>query len=336
MNTYKIKVFRAGRHLDSAGNWHSFSQDDLNKIAQNYNIENHEAPIVIGHPQSDSPAWGWVKDLTVEQDELWANVQQVQQELKDYVNQGRFKKVSAAFYSPDDVVNPIPGHFYLRHIGFLGAQPPAIKGLGSVTFKESPFKPIIMTTEILEPQQEQDAIKVKESPAPDKKLIELERSLEKQARELEARERQIKLLEAKQAKIARRTRYDNHLRFLECLPPGKILPTQRRSVAEFMLSLDDGKFNFSEFMFAESETETPPEETEAATDKEMPDIQSVQVEWFKSQLNWFKEFLKSLPEQVEFREYSKSQDAMPHVIPQSALEKKIAAWVETLPKKGGK
>ncbi len=51
---------------------------------------------------------------------------------------GRYKKVSASFYQPDSPNNPVPtGVFYLRHVGFLGAQPPAIKGLKDIAFNEN-------------------------------------------------------------------------------------------------------------------------------------------------------------------------------------------------------
>ena len=47
---------------------------------------------------------------------------------------GRYKKLSASLYSPSSPANPRPGTWYLRHVGFLGAQPPAIKGLAPVNF----------------------------------------------------------------------------------------------------------------------------------------------------------------------------------------------------------
>ena len=42
---------------------------------------------------------------------------------------GRFKKRSASFYPPEHPNNPTPGKWHLRHVAFLGAQPPAVKGL---------------------------------------------------------------------------------------------------------------------------------------------------------------------------------------------------------------
>ena len=49
---------------------------------------------------------------------------------------GKYKKISAAFYRPEHASNPSPGAFYLRHVGFLGAQPPIVKGLPTVQFAD--------------------------------------------------------------------------------------------------------------------------------------------------------------------------------------------------------
>lgn len=49
---------------------------------------------------------------------------------------GSYKKVSAAFYSPTSAGNPTPGTHYLRHVGFLGGQAPAVKGLQDIHFSE--------------------------------------------------------------------------------------------------------------------------------------------------------------------------------------------------------
>jgi hypothetical protein len=55
----------------------------------------------------------------------------------ELVQAGRFKKISASFYTPDAPANPKPGVYYLRHVGFLGAQPPSIKGLKDASFSGS-------------------------------------------------------------------------------------------------------------------------------------------------------------------------------------------------------
>jgi hypothetical protein len=130
----RIHIFRAGQHTDMAGVSRSFSEADLAASAQAYDPELHEAPIVIGHPKLDAPAYGWVKSLSADAEGLHAEDHQVDPQFAEIVGAGRYKKVSAAFFAPDAKRNPVPGVWYLRHVGFLGATPPAVKGLRNAQF----------------------------------------------------------------------------------------------------------------------------------------------------------------------------------------------------------
>ena len=67
---------------------------------------------------------------------LTADFAQVDEGFADLVKAGRYKKVSASFYPPTSPNNPKPGVWTLRHVGFLGAQPPAVKGLSAISFAE--------------------------------------------------------------------------------------------------------------------------------------------------------------------------------------------------------
>lgn len=131
-----IEIFRSGKHEATSGETIAFSSADLAAIATGYDPAAHEAPVVVGHPRMDAPAYGWIKGLTVDGDRLLAEPDQVEPQFAELLKAGRFKKVSAAFYRPDDAGNPKPGAYYLRHVGFLGAQPPAIKGLKQAEFGE--------------------------------------------------------------------------------------------------------------------------------------------------------------------------------------------------------
>ena len=131
-----IHIFKAGDHTDSQGTAASFSESVLKATAEAYDPKLHEAPIVIGHPKSNGPAWGWISGMAFSEEGLTANPDQVDADFEEMVEKGRFKKVSASFYQPDSPNNPVPGVYYLRHVGFLGAQPPAIKGLKDIEFKE--------------------------------------------------------------------------------------------------------------------------------------------------------------------------------------------------------
>lgn len=132
-----FEIFRPGTHTATSGRSIAFSDADVAAIAAAYDPALHEAPIVVGHPTDDAPAYGWVAGLQVDAGALRARPQQLDQAFAELVAQGRFKKVSASFYAPDSPTNPKPGGWYLRHVGFLGASPPAVKGLKPVAFAEN-------------------------------------------------------------------------------------------------------------------------------------------------------------------------------------------------------
>lgn len=132
-----FQIFRPGRHTASNGKTIEFSEADLRAAVAAYDPAVHEAPIVVGHPKDNAPAYGWVKSLSFDEDgAVVAEPIQVDAAFAEMVTAGRFKKRSASFYTPDAPNNPKPGTYYLRHVGFLGAQPPAVKGLKDVNFAD--------------------------------------------------------------------------------------------------------------------------------------------------------------------------------------------------------
>jgi hypothetical protein len=131
-----IQIFRAGTHTDMNGVERTFTEKDVETIAAFYDPAKHEAPCVIGHPKSDDPAYGWAKGLVAQNGDLFADVDQVDPEFSEMVDKGRFKKISAKFYPPGHPSNYSEEGWGLCHIGFLGAQPPAVKGLKPVQLGE--------------------------------------------------------------------------------------------------------------------------------------------------------------------------------------------------------
>lgn len=129
-----IEVFRVGTFSDMSGTKQTIGRQTLASIAASYNAEDNPAPVVIGHPETDAPAFGWVDRLFVENDVLKATVRDVVPEFADAVKAGRYKRVSISLFTPDSTANPTPGDFHLRHVGFLGAQAPAVSGLKPVKF----------------------------------------------------------------------------------------------------------------------------------------------------------------------------------------------------------
>ncbi len=119
-----IAVFKTGRHTDSNGNERQWTEADLDRIAAAYDPKEHEAPVVIGHPKDNAPAYGWVGRLKRTGGVLFADIKPTVAEFTNWLRAGLFKKRSMSLY-PD---------MSLRHIGFLGAMPPAVKGLPDFVF----------------------------------------------------------------------------------------------------------------------------------------------------------------------------------------------------------
>lgn len=137
-----MQIFRAGTHTDSRGRTLTFSVADIEATAAAYAPDVHEAPLVVGHPALDDPAYGWVESLAATDDGvLEASPRQVDPAFAEMAADGRFKRVSASFYAPDATANPVPDVWYLRHVGFLGAHPPAVKGLRPVMFAAAVARP---------------------------------------------------------------------------------------------------------------------------------------------------------------------------------------------------
>jgi hypothetical protein len=132
-------VFKAGTHTDSNGNTRRWSEKDLDTIVSNYDAEKHEAPVVLGHPAENAPAWGWVEGLKRTGEVLYAKLKLVP-EFMELLKKGLFKKRSISLY-PD---------LNLRHVGFLGAMPPAVKGLPDLSFKEGDFISFDLSDSILD------------------------------------------------------------------------------------------------------------------------------------------------------------------------------------------
>lgn len=134
----RIEIFKTGKHRDMSGRVIAFSEKDLTDIATAYDPDGlWKAPLVVGHPKHDTPAFGWVKGLSIKDSVLLADPDQVDAAFSEGVQEGRWPNRSASFYLPDSPNNPKPGSYYLRHVGFLGGQPPAVKGLAPVEFAGS-------------------------------------------------------------------------------------------------------------------------------------------------------------------------------------------------------
>jgi hypothetical protein len=121
LNGKWIELFRAGDYGEKG----AYNTADIDKMVANYDPAKHEAPVVMGHPEMDAPAYGWVEAVKRSGDVLLGKLKQVPDQFAQLVNEGRFKKRSISFYRGENGPS-------LRHVGFLGAMPPEVKGLADV------------------------------------------------------------------------------------------------------------------------------------------------------------------------------------------------------------
>lgn len=120
-----IAISRTGKFNDSTGVERNLDEDFFNQIIANFTPD--DAPAVVGHPKDNAPAFGWASALRLQNGVLEAQFADVDDQFEQMVREGRFRKRSASFYmSPPR----------LRHVGFLGAQPPAVKGLRDINFSD--------------------------------------------------------------------------------------------------------------------------------------------------------------------------------------------------------
>lgn len=132
----RIKMLKPGRFRAMSGKVVEFTEAQLQATAAAYDPEIHAAPFVLGHPKHDDPAFGRIATMDFSDGFLFGDPDQVDPAFAEAVNSGKFNRVSLSLYEPDSPNNPVPGVYYPRHLGFLGAMPPAVKGLGTVSFAE--------------------------------------------------------------------------------------------------------------------------------------------------------------------------------------------------------
>lgn len=132
-----LHLFRAGTYTDMHGREITITRQDLAASAAAYDSGLHQAPIVVGHPKDNSPAFGWLAGLSANGEDLEGEPIQVDPAFAEAVRAGRYKTRSASFWPPEHPGNPKPGVWYLRHLGFLGGAAPAVKGLRGADLAET-------------------------------------------------------------------------------------------------------------------------------------------------------------------------------------------------------
>lgn len=300
-----IAISQKGKFNDSEGNERDLNDSFLKEVIANFTP--NDAPAVIGHPKENAPAFGWATALRLNGDVLEAQFADTNDDFEEMVEKGLFRKRSASFY-----LNPAR----LRHVGFLGAQPPAVKGLRDIQFSdgdfcavEISFKEQTMSKENENSTEEKKTFREfmkelfgggEQQPAPTANFSEAERQkliddavakASEQAKadfaeQLKTRDEQIKTLtEAVNANSASGKRSEI-VSFVESIPAEKGKHYLKRAgITEFLETLanDDAKDTEKAINFSEGEGDQ-------------------KVEHKFSRLEWAKELFSNLPPMIEFGE----------------------------------
>lgn len=120
-----LNIGRTGKFTAMKGQKVEFTAERFDRIAGAYDPKKKKAPLVFGHPSLNAPAFGWVTQLRRLGDFLQAKFEKVPEAVKKAVDDGHYKYFSMALDGDK-----------LRHVGLLGAVPPAIDGLGDAAFSE--------------------------------------------------------------------------------------------------------------------------------------------------------------------------------------------------------
>jgi hypothetical protein len=111
------EIFRAGDY----GAKGTYGADDLDKMVANFNTSD-QVPIVVGHPETDSPAWGWLAAVKRAGDVLMGKVGELHKDFAQALAEHKFRNRSVR------IARTATGP-KLLHLGFLGATLPQVEGL---------------------------------------------------------------------------------------------------------------------------------------------------------------------------------------------------------------
>lgn len=289
MSKKLLEIFRAGTFTSEEGDRLTFSDAEVAAIVAAYDPAKHKAPLVIGHPKTEDPAYGHAISLSLsDSNVVLAEPIDVDPAFADLVNAKRYDKISVSFWGPTSPRNPVPGVYYPRHIGFLGAVPPAVSGLKSpsfaaddsdiitINFSDTPKEHVMTPEEIAALKAREQKLKADEASFADK-----QKEQDKQKAELDAQAKKLADAEAK-------ARTDEISSFADGLvEEGKLLPGEKAGVVSLLASLPVDK-NIS---FADGDGKT--------VEQPGGDV--------------LRNLLKALPERVDFSERTPAQKGQPEV-----------------------
>ena len=275
-----FEVFKAGNYPQG-----KFTQAEVQELAKNYDPSFCEAPITLDHEQK-GPAYGWVDKLKEENGKLKATFKDLSDDLKEFVNKGKYKKISVEIYRELEGKKP-----YLKAVSFLGASIPQVKGMQAVEFKEGESDVYIFEAEVEENNDAEEIENLKSTITDLKGQVAKFKEDAKKNTEIKSLKEQVKDLTLELAKfkdeaagkdelakelkeIKENLRTKDFNEFIEQhISQGILTPANKDAVFSILCDLD----NIKKF-----------------------DATSDSIDTFKS-------FISALPKQVEFNEIAKKK-----------------------------
>ena len=102
-----LHVFRAGTHTATDGKQYTFSESDIADLVSSYDPALSRAPLVVGHPKIDDPAYGWAAGFNHAGVDVFATPEAVDPQFAEMVNDQRFSAISLSVYLPDTPRKPM-------------------------------------------------------------------------------------------------------------------------------------------------------------------------------------------------------------------------------------
>lgn len=242
-----IEIARAGGPFTAlSGEAVSITRDDLDAAVASFDPADRRVPLVLGHPKLDDPAFGWLTEVKRDGDVLLARFGDVPEPVREAVDQGRYRNVSAKFARG----------WRLWHVGLLGAAQPAIPGLKEVrlagaedgyTFEFAKEADMDELTRLR--QEAAEAQKALKEARDEISRLKAEREGEGKNRDLSARidelEKRLQAAEADRDKAVKefadfkndQTAKGRESRFDALVAAGKALPGERSKVLAFAAAL---------------------------------------------------------------------------------------------------
>mgnify|MGYP000851350066 CR=1 FL=1 len=223
------EIFRIGDY----GPKGQYSQADLDAIVQNFNARD-QVPIVVGHPETNSPAWGWVKALRRVGGILQAQEGDIHPAFSKAREERLFKNRSVRLAQTKKGPK-------LLHLGYLGAALPEVEGLSGVVFVGEPEDEVSVDFALVHTQQEEtgmDEPKEQEMQEQEKPVFSAEERDKLLAR-IDELEKALAEEKAKRAEEERQAEEAEFSRFAqkELIDTGRLPAVEKERLVAFMVSL---------------------------------------------------------------------------------------------------